>query len=578
MVWDGLRPDSVTERDTPNLYRMARQGVRFDRHHSLFPTVTMVNAAAIATGASPGTNGLEGNLIDAIPPKRSDGRLYSVEESKSIMDLNAPDFYAGRLLALDTVSQEIEREGGYIAALGKKGPALIFDNRLMTVLGGKDETGEPHKDYLFFSDDVAAPQPAASKFTAAFPPEEKSGVIDGARDAYFTRLAIEDALPSAIRAADSGHPALIVLWQHNPDLTEHAAGLGTASSLEALALTDRNLGQLRTAIDSSGAGDRTDLIVVSDHGFATIRMRIDLGAMLVAAGIKHSADSTDIVVAPGGGADLVYLSPAAFPTRAAQRAVLQRIVNFAEAQEWCGPIFSRDAAESSVAATSRRAARGHHGGSSRASGPDLGWIDGTFSQAAAGLYNPARSPDLIISMREIPDADNRDFTGPSHPAFMIGANGEVSTPNHSEPLLHPVKGLVYEDSGASTRWSAGMGMHGAAGEREIHNFCAAIGPDFRRGFVDVNPTANTDIAPTIEQILGILPNAGPGGIAPTGRTMTEALEDGSHAAPPAHIQTLTTSLMLQGMDVISTIRVVHTAGESYLDGSSTERKPLGKSP
>jgi predicted AlkP superfamily pyrophosphatase or phosphodiesterase len=61
MVWDGLRPDFVTQRDTPNLFKMAREGVRFDKHHSIFPTLTMVNATALATGAPPGVNGLEGN-------------------------------------------------------------------------------------------------------------------------------------------------------------------------------------------------------------------------------------------------------------------------------------------------------------------------------------------------------------------------------------------------------------------------------------------------------------------------------------------------------------------------------------
>src|SRR5260370_915155 len=63
MIWDGLRPDLVTQRDTPNLFRMAREGVRFDRHHSIFPTLTMVNATALATGAPPGINGLEGNVF-----------------------------------------------------------------------------------------------------------------------------------------------------------------------------------------------------------------------------------------------------------------------------------------------------------------------------------------------------------------------------------------------------------------------------------------------------------------------------------------------------------------------------------
>ena len=78
MVWDGLRPDFVTQRDTPNLFQMAREGVRFDRHHSIFPTLTMVNATALATGAPPGVNGLEGNNFYLAPspetPKGAGGQ------------------------------------------------------------------------------------------------------------------------------------------------------------------------------------------------------------------------------------------------------------------------------------------------------------------------------------------------------------------------------------------------------------------------------------------------------------------------------------------------------------------------
>src|SRR5690242_11369475 len=54
MVWDGLRPDFVSAALTPALFAMETEGVRFARHHSVFPTITMVDAASIATGAPPG--------------------------------------------------------------------------------------------------------------------------------------------------------------------------------------------------------------------------------------------------------------------------------------------------------------------------------------------------------------------------------------------------------------------------------------------------------------------------------------------------------------------------------------------
>jgi arylsulfatase A-like enzyme len=570
MVWDGLRPDFVTQRDTPNLFRLAREGVRFDKHHSIFPTLTMVNATALATGAPPGVNGLEGNNF-YLPPSAETpkGEVVSAEGAKAILNLNGSNEFKGRLIGLDTITQEVAREGGYVGVIGKQGPTAVFDNRVATIVDGKDIVGESHKDYLFASEDLVAQSSASQKIT--IPPDSKTTVADEQRDLYYARLVVENTLPAAKLAADAGRPALVVFWQHNPDLTQHVAGLGTLPAMEALSLCDNNLMTVRTAIDALGIADKTDLIVVSDHGFATIKFRIVLSEMLVAAGIKKSHDSTDVVVVPNGGADLVYLSPTEFATPESKQAVLQKIVNFAEAQEWCGPIFSRD----SATAPDESSRRGHR---QRAPKPYLGWIDGTFSQRVVGLYNPARSPDLVISFREEPDADNRNLTGPTNPAFLIGQIGQVSMPNKSAPLLHPVKGLVYADTGTSQTFTTGMGMHGAAGEREIHNFCAATGPDFRRGFVDLNPTANTDITPTITEILGTLPNIGPGGVAPAGRAMAEALIDGRRSAGGSHTQTMTADLMLPGVEAVTTLRVSWIGDEPYIDSSTVEHKPLGSSP
>ncbi|MFZ0676785.1 alkaline phosphatase family protein, partial [Candidatus Binatus sp.] len=451
MVWDGLRPDFVTQRDTPNLFRLAREGVRFDKHHSIFPTLTMVNATALATGAPPGVNGLEGNNF-YLPPSAETpkGEVVSAEGARAILNLNGSNQFKGRLIGLDTIAQEVAREGGYVGVIGKQGPTSVFDNRVATIVDGKDIVGEAHKDYLFASEDLVA-QSASQKIT--IPPDSKTTVADEQRDLYYARLVVEDALPAAKIAADAGRPALVVFWQHNPDLTQHVAGLGTLPAMEALSLCDNNLMSVRGAIDTLGIADKTDLIIVSDHGFATIKFRIVLSEMLVAAGIKKSHDSTDVVVVPNGGADLVYLSPTEFATPESKQAVLQKIVNFAEAQEWCGPIFSRDPAT----APDEPTRRGHR---QRAPKPYLGWIDGTFSQRVIGLYNAERSPDLVISFREEPDADNKNLTGPTNPAFLIGQIGQVSTPNKSAELLHPVKGLVYADTGTSPTFTTGMGMHG----------------------------------------------------------------------------------------------------------------------
>ena len=125
--------------------------------------------------------------------------------------------------------------------IGKQGPTSVFDNRVATIVDGKDIVGEAHKDYLFASEDLVAPASASEKIT--IPPDSKTTVADEQRDLYFARLVVENALPAAKLAADAGRPALVVFWQHNPDLTQHVAGLGTLPAMEALSLCDNNLMQ-----------------------------------------------------------------------------------------------------------------------------------------------------------------------------------------------------------------------------------------------------------------------------------------------------------------------------------------------
>src|SRR5262249_9012941 len=63
IVVDGLRPDYVTAEVMPNLTALGKRGVVFNRHHSVYPTVTRVNASSISTGAYPEAHGLLGNTV-----------------------------------------------------------------------------------------------------------------------------------------------------------------------------------------------------------------------------------------------------------------------------------------------------------------------------------------------------------------------------------------------------------------------------------------------------------------------------------------------------------------------------------
>ena len=73
LVLDGLRPDSITADETPNLWRLRQEGVNFLNGHAVFPTVTRANATAIATGTYPDRNAIFGNslYVRAVDPNRA---------------------------------------------------------------------------------------------------------------------------------------------------------------------------------------------------------------------------------------------------------------------------------------------------------------------------------------------------------------------------------------------------------------------------------------------------------------------------------------------------------------------------
>jgi hypothetical protein len=74
----------------------------------------------------------------------------------------------------------------------------------------------------------------------------------------------------------------------------------------------------------------------------------------------------------------------------------------------------------------------------------------------------------------------------------------------------------------------GQGMHGSFGRSNTLNFMAAIGPDFKKQFVDRAPISNADIQPTLAKILGLRISSN-GKL--NGRILEEALENGPGSMP-----------------------------------------------
>src|ERR1700751_5952789 len=63
VVWDGMRPDFVTEQNTQTLWKLSREGVTFRNNHAVYTSATMVNGTALATGVYPGRIGIIANHV-----------------------------------------------------------------------------------------------------------------------------------------------------------------------------------------------------------------------------------------------------------------------------------------------------------------------------------------------------------------------------------------------------------------------------------------------------------------------------------------------------------------------------------
>ena len=124
---------------------------------------------------------------------------------------------------------------------------------------------------------------------------------------------------------------------------------------------------------------------------------------------------------------------------------------------------------------------------------------------------------------------------------------------------------------ADTPLGQGQGQHGSPSRADTRNFMAAIGPDFKSGFVNDAPVGNADIAPTIAHILGFtLPSRG----KLKGRVITEALRNGT--TTPSDAVTKRSAPAANGF--VTVLNLQRAGGAEYYDAAGAEGRTVGLKP
>jgi hypothetical protein len=525
-VPDGLRALKVTPETAPAMAEVRDKGVNFKNPHSLFPTFTMANASGMATGHFLGDTGTFSNTIFTgyTSAPAGDTVVPFIENDAVLSDID--EHFAGNYLNEETILKLARAQGFSTAAIGKVGPALIFDHT--------DRADRPGLHSIVVDDSTGAKNgvPLSDEMKAALTKDDlplvapsrgdngKAGdattpgtlVPNTAQQAYFADVTARIVLPM-FKARNK--PFVLVFWSRDPDGTQHnqgdslnslTPGINGPTSLAGIKNADNNLAQLRKALDDLGLTATTDIVIAADHGFSTISkesktspaakasyadtpkdflpigfVAIDLAKALnlplfdpndknarVADNAHPKAGNgvlgqdpakPDLVVATNGGSDLIYL-----PNK--DKKLADRTIKALLDQDYVSGLFVDDS---------------------------LGRFPGTLPMSQVALKGKAVTPNpsIVVNFR----------------SYVAGCD---------EPTNCSVEV-------ADTVLRQGQGMHGSFGRGDTMNFMAAIGPDFKAGYVDALPVSNADVGMTIAQLLG-LRSAAAGGLI--GRVMSEALPNG----------------------------------------------------
>lgn len=614
-VTDGLRYGSINSTDTPTLFSIRKNGVHFTNSHSLFPTFTTPNAAAIATGHFLGDTGDFSNTIYiGFPSANANGSVTPFIENNAVLGDIDEQLPGNNFLDSESLLSFARAHGFNTATVGKLGPVAIQDvtqvNRTMGTAGAipipktiiiDDRTGaEPNP---VTGSPLGVPLDAnivqrlmANGLPTVTPSRGANGkagnnstagtaVANIDQQKYFVEVITKVILPK-FKAEQK--PFALVYWSRDPDGTQHnqgdslntlTPGINGPTSKAAVKNADTNLKQLLEFLKVSGLDRSTDIFITADHGFSTISKQAinaqgtktksyaatqsyadvnagflppgfvaidlakDLGLPLfdpdkntvlpltlstiqyarvdaaqgqrpasgngVIGGTGRVIDRKidgQVIVAANGGSDLIYLAKD-------DKALARKVVNFLLQKDYVSGIFVNDF---------------------------LGHIPGTLPLSAINLKGSAQTPI---------------------PAIVLNFRSFSTNPNDPNDPQAQVEI-------ADTALQQGQGMHGSFGRGDTFNNMVAIGPDFKRGFVDSIPVSNADVTPTLAKILGLqLPTGG----RLKGRPLLEALVGGTNNLP--FTQRLITS---KAAGTQKTMLCVQTVGDTkYFMAGGFEGRTLG---
>ena len=306
VFFDGLRPDYITPEAMPTLFAFKKANAYGKQHHSVFPTVTRVNASSFSTGSYPGTHGLMGNTV-YFPEVDSGKGLNTgdVEDLNKIISATN-----GRLLTSISLGEILNSVGAemMIFSSGSTGQALMQNHTLKGPIINPAFIF-PERDKQKVINEIGA-LPVTTKGT----PQK--------------HVWITDAL---LKYGITMHgPLVSVIWFSDPDGVAHTDGIGSSSAMQSIKVVDEQFGRIMQDLQNKNLAQKFNIIVSTDHGFVTNIGKDGIAEFLIEKGLKKDKDSKDVVVVEGA----VYVKDSNIK-------IIKKIVEALQSQDWVGAIFTK---------------------------------------------------------------------------------------------------------------------------------------------------------------------------------------------------------------------------------------------
>jgi arylsulfatase A-like enzyme len=600
-VADGLRRGSVNAEDMPTFLKLRTSGVDFRNSHSVFPTFTTANASAIATGHGLGDTGDYSNAIypgawlSKPDVTASVGTITPFLENDQVL-ANMNGLFSGNYLGERTLLSVAREKGFNVASVGKLGPTAIQQNEAvgwdqfgtLSTHGAiivDDSTGGPAglplpPEILDELQKVKLPQDSPLRNNGfADNSSWNSGFVGDAvtpgsiaanrvQQQWFADVTTKVLLP---KFAEDKKPFVLLFWSRDPDGTQHdegdslqhlEPGINGDTSKRGLQNADHCLKQLLDWLDAHpDVKAHTDVLITSDHGFATISRR-----EIASDGTQTSEPSAVLTYELNGNEKPE--PPGTLPTGflAVDLGIRAHLRVF-------DPAIRATTGSSAYAELAIGGEKSQHStGGSALLGDTVKRVDGSDARlivvANGGsdlLYVPSKSTDIVRQTVGI--LTQLDYVGGifvddafcptasdcpgALPMSSVGLIGNSRVPRPAIIVTYKVFYKTPDDLQSAAQVSdttlqEGQGMHGGFGRDQTFNNMAAIGPDFRSSFVDEAPMGNIDIVPTLAKILGIeIPSVG----SLKGRVLQEALASGQDTKP-GEVKTMVSAPTQNGMRTV----------------------------